>query len=107
MAERDEDDPTRAERDALKAGLASEFWAVFQRLVQQEWGADATLAKIDTALQAVPRGDSEAVSDTVQQIQAARREVLKVLTLPRERLAQLEKPERPARPFETWRRGGR
>lgn len=81
---------------------------MFLRLVEHAWGSDATLAKIDAALAVVSRGDSEGVADTVQQIQAARREVLKVLTLPRERLVLLEKGIAPAkRPFEALRRIGR
>lgn len=103
----DRDDETKAERDALRVLVQSEGWALFQRLIEQEWGADATLGKIDAALSVIARGDVDAVSDTVQQIQAARREVLKVLTLPRERLALLDKGEPTKRPFEAWRRIGR
>lgn len=95
------------ERLALKALVQSEGWKAFQSLIDGEWGADATLAKIDRALGMVDRGDTDGVADTVQQIQAARREVLKVLTLPRERLTALEAPDEDKRPFAAFRRIGR
>ena len=75
--------------------------------VSRAIAADATLAKIDRALGMVDRGDTDGVADTVQQIQAARREVLKVLTLPRERLTALEAPDEDKRPFAAFRRIGR
>lgn len=92
---------------ALRELLQSDGWRLFQALIEQEWGAAATLRKIDHALVEIPRGDRDAVNDTVQQIQASRREVLKVLGLPQARVSQLAPEEKSKQPFAALRRMGR
>lgn len=95
------------ERDTLKAFVESDGYKLFLRLIEAEWGADATLKKIDAALQDVARGDSTAVNDTVQQIQAARRAVQSAVGLPYQRLRQVGAPKLPDRLFGALRRVNR
>lgn len=83
------------------------LWPTFTALVEAEWGPAATLTKIDRALAGVDRGETAAVNDTVQQIQASRREVYRVLGLPAARIAQLAAPKKSRQPFEALRRIGR
>lgn len=112
MAPRTEDarpeDAAAGDLDALRGLVSSEGWAVFQRLVAEEWGAEPTLRKIDQALATLPRGDQDAVTDTVQQIQTARREIFRALAKPHARIAQLAPKKPSSRPFDAIRRiGGR
>lgn len=95
------------DREDLKALLQSPGWQLFVAIVESEYGAEATLAKQEAALAKLSRGDAEGISDTVQQIQVARREVFKMLRLPESRLADLTKKERPAGPFAGLRRVAR
>jgi hypothetical protein len=101
---RTESEDDAQERETLKAFVESDGYKLFLRLVEQEWGADATLAKIDAALRDVARGDEPAVNDTVQQIQAARREVMRAVALPHARLRQVGAPKLPDRMFGSLRR---
>lgn len=102
------DDDSAGDLEALRALVGSEGWAVFQRLVAEEWGAEPTLRKIDQALATIPRGDQDAVTDTVQQIQTARREIFRVLAKPKARIDQLAPKKPSTRPFDAIRRiGGR
>lgn len=92
-----------AEAQALKELLESQGWTTFRDLVMQEWNAERVLAKQAEALSHIPRGEQDAINDTVQQIQSTRREILALLELPKQRLAQLTlKPSR--RPFAGLRR---
>lgn len=92
---------------ALRELLRSDGWKAFQVLVEQEWGADPTLTKIDRALATIDRGDTPAVQDTVQQIQASRREVYKVLGLVAARVQALTPEAKSSQPFAALRRMGR
>ena len=102
-----EDDGDGGEREALQLLVTSAGWPVFLRLVEDDWGAEQTLAKINAALSAVSRGDHDAATDTVQQIQTARREVYRILEKPKERIAQLTVRQKSGRPFDALRRIGR
>lgn len=84
--------------------MASDGFRYFEALVDRHYGAEPTLQKINLALETVERGNQEAVTDTVQQIQAARREVQRMLRLPAERIAELTGPTAAKRPFAAWRR---
>lgn len=81
----DHDDEVRDLTDFLQ----SPGWTRFQALVMAEWNAERVLAKQAEALSQIPRGDQDAINDTVQQIQGTRREILALLDLPKQRLAQL------------------
>lgn len=105
MARTDEQDAS--ERDALKALIESDGWRLFERLVDAEWNAEATLARQDEALKAIQRGDVEGISDTVQQIQAARKAVRAVMEKPRRRIEQLQPEKQATGPFAGLRRIGR
>lgn len=92
---------------SLRELLQSDGWRLFQALIEQEWGAAPTLTKIDRALATIERGDLQAVQDTVQQIQASRREVYKVIGLVQARVSQLAPEEKSKQPFAALRRMGR
>lgn len=97
-------EPTESEayeRETLKAFVESEGYKLFLRLIEAEWGADATMAKIEKALDA---GGDEG---TVQQIRVARREVQKAMNLPYQRLRQVAPPRLPERMFGALRRVNR
>lgn len=96
----DQDD---GELRALTELLQSEGWKAYRALTDQEWGPEPTLNKLEAATKLFQRGETDAVHDTVQQIQASRREVLKVLELPAARIRALT-PKKKAGPFEQLRR---
>lgn len=100
-------DEGSSELEAWRVLIASEGWRRFQAVAADEWGAEATLRKIDEALARVPRGDQAAIDDTVQQIQVARREVQRLLGIPAARVKQLSPERKSMRPFDTLRRIGR
>lgn len=83
-------EPNTDERDALKALIESDGWARFLKEIEATWGDAACMAHIDRALAAIPRGDQDAVTDTVQQIRAAARAVQQVAQWPVLRLEQLK-----------------
>ncbi len=101
--------PTEPSPDlgALRELVQSEGWRLFLALIDDAWGSDATLRKIDAALATVARGDTSAVNDTVQQIQASRREIQKVVGLPAFRISQLEPQPTSTQPYAALRRMGR
>lgn len=83
-------DPDINEREALTALLESDGWALFVQAVEATHGDAASVRRIDTALQAVDRGDAAAIQDTVQQIRARARAVQAMMRWPQERLAHLK-----------------
>src|SRR5436309_1747460 len=93
-----------SELDALKHFVASEGWRAFAEMVEREWGAAKTLQRIEAALASVPRGDQAGVNDTVQQIQTARNEILKLVAWPMDRIGALEPKPVSRRPFDALRR---
>lgn len=96
------DDTLRAWKDLLQ----SVGWSLFWQAVEEEWGAEVVLARMERALTAVPRGDQEAINDTVQQIQVARREIQKLRSIPAAKITALTPKEEPKGPFAALRRTG-
>lgn len=88
--------PDINEKEAMTDLLASDGWHLFVTAVNAQWGPAAQIDQIDRALSALPRGDREAVEDTVQQIRAASKAALGVLDWPRTRLGQLASAEKQA-----------
>jgi hypothetical protein len=82
-------DPDINELEALTALLDSDGWKLFLEHVEKSHGPAASVQQIDAALQGVPRGDREAVEDTVQQIRARAKAAEALIAWPRERVTKL------------------
>jgi hypothetical protein len=96
-----------SEREDLQALLASAGFARMRAFVEQSWGAEACIAKIDTALTNLRPGDEDGERMTVLQIRAASRQIQGLMRWPQERLnaltaAAAEKPS----PLQRLRRIG-
>lgn len=96
-------DDISADVVALKDLLESDGWRMFLTMIDQEWGADATLGKIEKVLQQIPPGQQLAVDDATQQVLAAQRAVRAIKELPRTKLGQLTMQPKSRNP---WRRAG-
>lgn len=92
------------ELDALKALIASDGWQLYQQAIRGAWGAEACMRQIDQALAGLPRGDQDAVNDTVQQIRASARAVQAMATWPESRVQTLQAQKPKAKGLAAWRR---
>ena len=79
-------------------------WARFLAAVEDAYGPEATLRMLESKLGALPIGQQDAVDDLTQHIISAARAARGVLTIPKERIAQLTGQKSPAKPFALWRR---
>lgn len=97
-----------AEADALSALLQSDGWKVFKTLIDDEWGADATLLRIRKSLEGVSAGEQLAVDDLTQRVLSGQAAVRGMLNVPEQRLHSLKaKLQKPARVADRLRRGFR
>lgn len=69
----------------------SEGWRRFVEMVDRQWGRNSDT--YHDAVSNAAKGDNAHMSDHLRQILAAQREILKVLDLPKQRLATLKKAE--------------
>lgn len=83
------------ELTALKELLASEGWAQVLAAYEREWGAEATLQKIQQRVAQVPMGDHDAVQDMTQHVLSAQRAVKLFLGQFAERVKALTTEEKP------------
>lgn len=99
------DDPEGGERDSLRGLIESDGWQRFAAYIAQEWGADASIRKLDDALKAA--GPGEDVTAIVLQIRASALQIQNLVRWPAQRIAQLGDAKKSGRPFEALRRIGR
>lgn len=76
------------EKDAFTHLLETDGWRLFLAYVEQSWGAEACIQKIDRALQELKPGDEGGERMTVLQIRAAARQIQALTRYPAERIAQ-------------------
>lgn len=108
MAVTETDDLTKTETAAAWRDLAqSKGWALFWEAIDAEWGAEIVLARMDQLLAKIARGDQEAINDTVQQLQFARREIQSLRQIPTMKLQQLTDKPTSKSPFAALRRTSR
>lgn len=79
-------------------------WARFTALVEEAYGPEATLRTLESKLGALPIGQQDAVDDMTQHVISAARAARGVVTIPKERIAQLTGHKSPVKPFALWRR---
>lgn len=79
------------ELEALRALLDQPGWQVYLRHAHQEWGAGG--ARFETQINALAdsRADDAETLMHMRQIAVARREILRLLQWPEERIAMLQK----------------
>jgi hypothetical protein len=104
LADNPQDTDTRELTD-LQELLRSDGFTRFRAHVEDEWGAVASIQRIDRALTELPPGDRDAERETVLQIRAAARQIHALLQWPEERIAQLKGPKKKTiSPMEALRR---
>lgn len=86
----EQDSPQSTELTALRDLLASEGWRLFLAMADQEWGAEAVIARVEARVGAVPVGDQEAVDDAAQHVISARKHIWALLNRPKTRVEQLQ-----------------
>jgi len=86
------------EREDLEGLLAHPGWTLFRAHVGQEWGPEAYRLKVGQAIGLLPAGGDapERAATTVLQIEAAAREVERLMDWPRQRVQALERQQAPA-----------
>lgn len=101
----DNDVDTREIEDLAQL-VKSPGFARFALHVEQEWGAEACIRKIDRVLQELRPGDEDGERSTVLQIRAAARQIQALVSWPEQRIAMLkaEKPKPLARAMDGLRR---
>ena len=105
MADQDQDAPGTIE--SLQGLIESPGWAWFIQQVEQAWGAEACIRKIDAALAELTPGDRPAETETVLQIRAAARQIHVLIASPAKRIAELtQSAAPPTGRFAALRRAG-
>ena len=94
------------ELDALRDLVQSDGWKRYREYIESEWGDSACIRKIDEALRHTPAGDDAIVDQTVLQIRASARQIMRVIEWPTERLQILrgQKPATTSHPMDLLRR---
>lgn len=100
MSSNDEDG---GELTALKDLLASDGWKRFTAYKDEQWGADATLQRMEAAMKIVPLGDQDAAHDAAQHVLSAQKQIKALLAWPSERVKLLTQ----AKPQRGWLAGQR
>lgn len=95
-----------SEREDLEQLMLHPGWLRYRAYVESQWGADACIQKIDTALSTLERGDQQAANETVTQIRARAREAQRLLMWPRERVNTLMAMESQRKQEPTYSRRG-
>lgn len=90
----DNDVDTRELTD-LQQLIGSDGFKRFQAYIEQEWGAEAQMAKIDGVLKALTPGNVDGEYTTVSQVRAAAKQIQQLVRWPEQRIAQLrgDKPK--------------
>ena len=83
-------DPDINELEALHTLVQSDGWTVFKAHVDREYGPEACIRQIDTALATVERGDRDAAEETVTQIRARAKAAQALASWPEQRIKYLK-----------------
>lgn len=100
MTETDHNDELRELRELI----TSAGWHRFTAMVDQQYGPEATLRRVEEKVAAVPLGDQAGVNDMTQHVLSATKAVRSAVMLPKERIASLSGQHTVKKPFAAWRR---
>ena len=112
MSTEDQSDELRELRELIKSDelrelrelITSAGWHRFTEMVDQQYGPEATLRRVEEKIAGVAMGNQDGVNDMTQHVLSAAKAARSAVLLPKERIAALSGQHTIKKPFAAWRR---